>query len=116
MSSSTQDPRSNNVWFNTSSLKEYFTDYKKNLAIAVESVDSGEMDKAYAVMKRISDGGGTFFVCGNGGSNAVADHLCCDWTKGTYTEKTQTLRTMSLNANGPLFTAAAKLRGSPARY
>ena len=25
------------------------------------------------------------FVAGNGGSAAIADHLCCDWTKGTHT-------------------------------
>lgn len=101
------DPRVNNVWFNASSMETYFNDYRKNLNQALASVDANQLEKAFQVMKKVTDQAGTFFICGNGGSNAIADHLSCDWTKGTYVAGKNTLRTQSLMANGPLFTAAA---------
>jgi D-sedoheptulose 7-phosphate isomerase len=105
--SKTADPRVNNVWFNASSMDTYFSDYKKNLNQALETVKSSELEKAFQVMKKVTQANGTFFICGNGGSNAIADHLSCDWTKGTYVAGKNPLRTQSLMANGPLFTAAA---------
>jgi len=101
------DPRVNNVWFNASSMETYFSDYKKNLNQALATVQAADLEKAYQVMKKVVDANGTFFVAGNGGSNAIADHLSCDWTKGTYVAGKNPLRTLSLMANGPLFTAAA---------
>lgn len=103
----TADPRVNNVWFNASSMETYFSDYKKNLSTAMATVSTSEMEKAFQVMKKIVNANGTFFVAGNGGSNAIADHLSCDWTKGTYVAGKNPLRTHSLMANSPLFTAAA---------
>lgn len=101
------DPRVNNVWFNANSMETYFSDYKKNLNQALATVTTTELDKAYQVMKKVTEANGTFFIAGNGGSNAIADHLSCDWTKGTYVPGKNPLRTLSLLANGPLLTAAA---------
>jgi phosphoheptose isomerase len=47
------------------------------------------------------------FVAGNGGSAAIADHLCCDWTKGTHAANLVPLRTHSLVSNVALLTAVA---------
>lgn len=102
-----QDPRNNNIWFDDSSVKQYFLDYQSNLQKALSTLDSNELEKAYQLMDKIASQQGTFFVCGNGGSNAIAEHLCCDWTKGTYIENKVSLRTICLNSNGPLLTAAA---------
>lgn len=101
------DPRINNVWFNSTSMETYFSDYKKNLNQALATVDVNQLEKAYGVMKKVVQQNGTFFICGNGGSNAIADHLSCDWTKGTFVPGKNPLRTQSLMANGPLYTAAA---------
>lgn len=105
--SKTADPRVNNVWFNASSMETYFGDYKKNLNQALSTVSTAELEKAFQVMKKVTENNGTFFIAGNGGSNAIADHLSCDWTKGTYVAGKNPLRTHSLMANSPLFTAAA---------
>lgn len=99
------DPRTKNIWFNSTSLNTYFSDYKKALSQAMETIPQNEMEKAYKVMVEVAKRGGTFFVAGNGGSAAIADHLCCDWTKGTYGENLLPLRTLSLGSNAALMTA-----------
>jgi D-sedoheptulose 7-phosphate isomerase len=101
------DPRINNTWFNENSLTEYFTDYKKNLATALESLNVAELEKAHQLMRDVVKRSGTFFIAGNGGSAGIADHLCCDWTKGTFVEGKIRLKTHSLGANVPLLTAVA---------
>lgn len=101
------DPRVNNTWFNSASLETYFTDYRKNLAQALNTVDMQALEKAYQIMRKVTDNNGIFYLCGNGGSNGIVDHLSCDWTKGTYIPGKNPLRTVSLMANGPLFTAAS---------
>ena len=58
------------------------------------------MQEATALGKQI-------YVCGNGGSAAIADHLCCDWSKGTHFSELPALKTQSLSANTALFTACA---------
>lgn len=102
-----QDPRNKNIWFDDSSVVNYFKDYQLNLQKALATLNPEELQKAYLLMDKISSAHGTFFVCGNGGSNAIAEHLSCDWTKGTFIENKSYLRTHCLNSNGPLLTAAA---------
>lgn len=50
---------------------------------------------------------GTIYVCGNGGSAAIADHLTCDCLKGIRTDTIYRPRVVSLCSNGPLLTAIA---------
>lgn len=99
------DPRNNNIWFNKTSLSSYFSDYKNSLELALNTIKTEELDKAYDLMKTIASKGGTFFVAGNGGSAAIAEHLCCDWTKGTFESRRFSLRTHSLTSNSAMMTA-----------
>jgi phosphoheptose isomerase len=46
-------------------------------------------------------------VAGNGGSAAIADHLLCDWVKGTYTPSQPAIYVHSLVSNAALLTAVA---------
>ena len=46
-------------------------------------------------------------MIGNGGSAAIADHLCADLTKGTYFENNPPLRVTALVSNISLYTATA---------
>ena len=101
------DPRTKNIWFSSNSLTSYFSEYKKALTQALDSILQEEMEKAYQIMVSVAKNGGTFFVAGNGGSSAIADHLCCDWTKGTYGEGLLPLRTVSMGSNSSLMTAIA---------
>ena len=47
------------------------------------------------------------FVCGNGGSAAIANHLLCDVAKGVQTDTAVLPRVMSLSANLEIVTAIA---------
>ena len=48
---------------------------------------------------------GRIYVAGNGGSAAIADHLCCDFTKGTHKEDSPPIKTFSLMSNVAMLTA-----------
>lgn len=99
------DPRTKNTWFNSSSMGAYFSDYKKALTQALDSISSADVEKAHKLMVEVAKRGGTFFVAGNGGSAAIAEHLCCDWSKGTYGENLLPLRTASMVSNAAIATA-----------
>lgn len=45
------------------------------------------------------------FVAGNGGSAAIANHLTCDWSKGTDHHKHRPIPVISLSTNVELLTA-----------
>lgn len=47
------------------------------------------------------------YVCGNGGSAAIADHLVCDCLKGIRTNTKIKPKVISLTSNVPLITAIA---------
>lgn len=51
--------------------------------------------------------GGNLFVCGNGGSAALASHVGCDLGKGTVAAGRPRLRVVSLTDNVPLLSALA---------
>lgn len=88
-------------------MADYFSEYKKALFTALESISTEQMAKAHDLMRKTASLNGTFFVAGNGGSAAIAEHLCCDWTKGTYAPERLPLRTQSLGSNGAIMSALA---------
>lgn len=49
----------------------------------------------------------TIYVCGNGGSAALADHFVCDVMKGTREGRANPVKIVSLASNGPMLTALA---------
>lgn len=79
----------------------YFKNYLGEVILAMTSVDQREWDKAYALMKSAK----RIYVGGNGGSAAIANHLVCDWMKGTDEGTSDPLKVYSLNACIPLITA-----------
>ena len=46
-------------------------------------------------------------MIGNGGSAAIADHLCCDLVKGTHVDGHPTIEVGSLTSNVALYSAIA---------
>lgn len=101
------DPRFRNDIFDTSSLSAYFAAYTDRLHGAMRSVDVAAVDRARLAIETASAAGGRIFAIGNGGSAAIADHLCCDWTKGTHAHGHPVIDTTSMSANVPLYTALA---------
>ena len=102
-----QDPRHRNVIFDRSTIGAYLNDYADALRDALRGVDAEALDRARVAIERAAAEGRHVFSIGNGGSAAIADHLCCDFTKGTHAEGHPVVRTQSMNANVALYTAVA---------
>jgi len=101
------DPRSRNVLFTAPTWKGYVRQYAHDLEAALEQISETALDGAYAAIATAVREQRRVFVAGNGGSAAIADHLCCDWTKGTHAAGLAPLRTHSLVSNVALLTAVA---------
>lgn len=101
------DPRFRNDIFDTSSVGAYFTAYTERLRSAMLSIDMDALDQARQVIEASAAGGHRVYAIGNGGSAAIADHLCCDLTKGTHSHGHPVIDTTSMTANVPLYTALA---------
>jgi len=85
----------------------YCDDYVAQLAHAVASIDRDKLAEAAELLQRAFDDGSWLFVCGNGGSAAIANHLLCDFAKGIQTDTDVFPRVVSLSANLELITAIA---------
>lgn len=101
------DPRHRNKVLRSGNSAEFVAHYAQALGEAVASVDDGTIDAATELLVTASRNGRRIYSIGNGGSRAIADHLCCDLTKGTYVGGEPALRAISLAANGALFSAVA---------
>src|SRR6478672_8673334 len=107
MSNTRQDPRHLNVTLDPSSIDSYKREYAGALQSALSEVDSAEMERLCDAILSCTVEGRQIFVVGNGGSAAIAEHLCCDWTKGTACEGHPIISSRSLTANNALYSAIA---------
>lgn len=89
------------------SIGAYCDDYLDRLARAGASIDHDKLAAAAAVLRQAFEDGAWLFVCGNGGSAAIANHLLCDFAKGIQTDTDLLPRVISLSANLELITAIA---------
>ena len=85
----------------------YCDDYLQELARAGASIDHDKLTKAAELLNHAFEAGAWLFVCGNGGSAAIANHLLCDFAKGIQTDTDLLPRVISLSANLELITAIA---------
>ncbi len=99
------DPRILNEWKFKENINDFFKDYRNSLGQALDVISIEALKATYHVLKTVSEKKGFIFTAGNGGSAAIANHLCCDWTKGTYIENKVRLKTYSLCSNVELMTA-----------
>ena len=81
----------------------YFTE----LARAARSVDRSRVAAAVAVLDEAYTRRATLFVCGNGGSASISNHLACDHGKLISTDTDLLPRIQSLAANVEVITAIA---------
>jgi D-sedoheptulose 7-phosphate isomerase len=88
-----------------SDAREYFSAYFDNLTEAATSMDTSSIAQAADLLADIFSKGHTLFVCGNGGSAAIANHLLCDFSKGMQTDTTLKPKVVSLSAHVELITA-----------
>jgi len=85
---------------------EYFEVYREQINKALSGIRSESYDAAYETIKHAGTIGASIFVCGNGGSASIAEHFCCDHSKGVHMD-TKTLRPniVSLASNMAVITA-----------
>lgn len=100
-------PGDKNELFDTSSMASFLAGYAGRLHAALLAVDAAVLDRARAAIEQAGAQGHHIYAIGNGGSAAIADHLCCDLTKGTDHEGCQPIVSTSLAANMPLYSAIA---------
>ncbi len=84
--------------------KQYFEELQRVMV----SFPKDGIDQIADTLVRAYDAGRTVYVCGNGGSAALASHFACDLGKGTaYCNGGKRLRALSLTDNLPTLTAWA---------
>jgi phosphoheptose isomerase len=88
-------------------LGDYFADYTRALAAAAGAVDAGRLARAADTVLAACRAQRTLFVCGNGGSAAVSNHMTCDVLKGVRTDTSLAPRIVSLSTQVELITAIA---------
>jgi phosphoheptose isomerase len=85
----------------------YLQGYADKQREVLMSIDPNELERARAAIVKAADEGRHIYAIGNGGSSAIADHLCCDLTKGTHVEGHATINTKSMTSNVALYSAIA---------
>lgn len=101
------DPRSKNSVPATTDAGEYLNWYADFLSKALRTVDQDRLRQAVQLVDDASRENRRIWVGGNGGSAAIADHLCCDWTKGTFLSAQPSVSSISLTSNVAMLTALA---------
>lgn len=102
-----QDPRSKNQVLKGETLAECWLDYQQRLAQALAAVATPNLQQAFNLISDVVKNNKQILVAGNGGSAAIAEHLTCDWMKGTHHHSQATLKVHSLTSNVALLTALA---------
>ena len=101
------DPRHRNEFSGAASVSEFVIDYADRYGRALKAMDMVALEKAIDLVSTAARNGRRIYSIGNGGSAAISDHLCCDFTKGTYCDGHPTIAAQSMNANVALYTAIA---------
>ena len=64
-----------------SNLNLFFKNYTDRLNQAILNLDMNKLKLASNLIKSVIKKGNTIYVCGNGGSAAIANHYVCDFLK-----------------------------------
>jgi D-sedoheptulose 7-phosphate isomerase len=86
---------------------KYFEDYINIKNVLLRQVDQKVLNKIINEILSAVQKKNNFFSCGNGGSAATAEHLTCDFSKGSCTNTNLDIKVFSLNSNVALMTAIA---------
>jgi phosphoheptose isomerase len=101
----TEDPRRLNSQYNLETIEAHVKGYADVLAKALVSIDWRQLDRAIAEIECARLRRARLWVAGNGGSAAIADHLLCDWVKGTIAPSQLPIHVHSLVSSTALLTA-----------
>jgi len=86
-------------------IETYTNSYFESSALAAKEVDRKALAKAATLLIRAINEKRFVWVCGNGGSAAIANHLICDYSKGIRSDTNLKPRVISLASNVEMITA-----------
>jgi phosphoheptose isomerase len=89
------------------SVAEYAGAYFYQGKAAAASVDAEKLEAAFVCLDAAYERGGMVYVCGNGGSASISNHLVCDHSKGGQTDTDLRPKVVSLSTNMEMITAIA---------
>ena len=89
-------------------INEYMTSYHKSLAVVLNQID---LKPAYDMILKHMRAANPIYVCGNGGSAAIADHFACDMYKGVDRDTNLLPNVISLSSNMSHISAIANDEG-----
>jgi D-sedoheptulose 7-phosphate isomerase len=84
---------------------EFCAAYFETVSAAMAGVDTLAVERAAGFLTRLFSADRTLYVCGNGGSAAIANHLLCDFAKGIQTGTVLRPKVVSLSSHVELITA-----------
>jgi D-sedoheptulose 7-phosphate isomerase len=111
-----EDPRRLNCQYNLETAEAHVKGYADALSKALLSVDWQQLNLAIEEIESARMRRSQLWVAGNGGSAAIADHLRCDWVKGTFTPAQPPIHVHSLVSDTALLTACANDFGYDASF
>jgi D-sedoheptulose 7-phosphate isomerase len=85
--------------------REFFDDYFDLYASTASAVNRAALGRAADFLAELFSADRTLYVCGNGGSAAISNHLLCDFSKGIQTDTTLSPRVVSLSTSVEIITA-----------
>ena len=84
---------------------DYVRSYLKKLTGLLQTIEPTEVERAGMILTAAREEGRQVFLCGNGGSAALASHLAVDLGKGCSRNRDKRFRVLSLTDNVPWMTA-----------
>ena len=96
----------NQKLFDASSIRSYLEKYRNEIEHALTCLEEAPFSVLVSLLRDSFLKKGRIFVAGNGGSASIAEHLSCDFSKGTAK-----LNVISLTSNTALTTALANDEG-----
>ena len=88
-------------------IQAYVEDYAEQIRRAFSALNLENLRSAAAILEGAMDRRSNIFVCGNGGSAAIANHFVCDHSKGIRSDTDVLPRVTSLSSNVEILTAIA---------
>ena len=90
-----------------SDIHEYYKNYVSIKNKLLNKINKNELKNIIEEILTAVKKQKNIFSCGNGGSASTAEHLSCDFSKGSCTDTNLNIKVFSLNSNVSLMTAIA---------
>ena len=83
----------------------FYDDYINSLFQRLNKINKKDLKKALNLIEKTIKKGNNIFVCGNGGSHAIANHYVCDYFKVLSQETSLKPKIFSLCSSSELISA-----------